>query len=71
MMSVKNHQTPPTIRPERDLNTDKIMHIFLFLTNREKEEMPSIGHAYLKVTAATIVFLTDYSRMILVSFLLY
>lgn len=38
MMSVKNHQTPPTMRPERDLNMNKIMHIFLSLKpQREKE----------------------------------
>ena len=36
MMSVKNHQTPPTIRPERDLNMDKIMYIFLSIINIKK-----------------------------------
>lgn len=31
MMSVKNHHTPPTMRPERDLNMNKIIQIFLSL----------------------------------------
>lgn len=36
MMRVKNHHTPPTMRPERDLNMNKIMHIFLSLVPGEK-----------------------------------
>lgn len=54
MMSVKNHQTPPTIRPERDLNMNKIMHSFLSLTNIEKE-IPSIHYVCLKKNNGSIV----------------
>lgn len=46
MMSVKNHQTPPTMRPERDLNTNKIMHIFLSLMPRRERKRESERYHY-------------------------